>query len=155
MMQQEGYVVNVMDENKALVEISGGFSLCEHCANTTQCSSGLLNQISQPRRYLVSHNVDLQVGDRVNLVVSEGAVFRAALASYGIPLIFIIGGVITGQWLAGDDAAVIGMVVGSALGFLMLWYFERRLHNESKLTQSPFSLQKLNYNIVFLKNLKE
>lgn len=149
MMQCEACVVAVISDNKVWVEVSARPATCDHCANPARCSTGLLSQINQPRRYLVSNTLDLHVGDRVSLAIAEGTVFRAALASYGIPLLLIISGAVVGQWLSGDGAASVGMLIGLTLAFLLLRYHEQRFHGDHQLMQSPFSLQKLHQEITF------
>ena len=149
MMQCEACVVAVISDSEVWVEVSARLAACDHCSNPARCPTGLLDQMNQPRRYLMSNTLDLHVGDRVSLAVAEGTVFRAALASYGIPLILIISGAMAGQWLASDGAASIGMLVGLTLGFLLLRHREQRFHDGHHLVQYPFSLQKLRQEITF------
>lgn len=143
MMQCEACVIAVTSDNEVLIEIPGRLTACDHCPNPMGCQTGLLGQTNPSRRYLMSNTLDLCVGDRVNLVVAQGAIFRAALASYGIPLLLIISGAVVGQWLADDGAATVGMLAGLAIGFVLLRYREQRFHNGHHVMQRPFFLQKL------------
>ncbi len=149
MMQCEACVVAVISDNEVWVEVSARPAACDHCSNPARCPTSLLNQINQPRRYRMSNTLDLHVGDRVGLAVAEGTVFRAALASYGIPLLLSISGAVVGQWLSGDGAASAGVLVGLTLGFLLLQHREQRFHDGHHLMQYPFSLQKLHQEITF------
>lgn len=143
MTQCEACVVAVTSDNKVWVEVPARLAACDHCPNPIGCQTGLLGQTNQPRRYLMRNTLDLRVGDQVSLAVAEGTIFRAALASYGIPLLLALSGAIAGQWLAGDGIAALGALVGLAIGFLLLRYREQSFHDGQREGQHPFSLQKL------------
>ncbi|HEY8856125.1 MAG TPA: SoxR reducing system RseC family protein [Rugosibacter sp.] len=143
MMQCEAFVVAVTNDNEVLVEVPARLAACDHCPNPAGCqTTNLLARTNQPRRYLVSNTLGLGVGDHVSLSVAEGTVFRAAMASYGMPLILIICGAVVGQWLAGDGAAALGVLLGLIIGFILLRYRERSFHKGYRSIAHPFSLQK-------------
>lgn len=139
MTQCDAHVVAVTSNNEVWVEVRARLTACEHCPNPMGCQTGLLGQANRPRRYRMSNTLDLRVGDRVRLVVAEGTVFRAVLASYVIPLLLIISGAMIGQRLAGDEAAAGGALVGLALGFALLRRCEQSFHDG----HHPFYWQKL------------
>lgn len=143
MTQCEACVVAVTSDNKVWVEVPARLAACDHCPNPAGCQPSLLGQTNQPRRYLMRNTLNLRVGDQVSLAVAEGTIFRAALASYGIPLLLAVSGAIAGQWLAGDGIAALGALVGLAIGFLLLRYREQSFHDGQREGQHPFSLQKL------------
>jgi len=89
------------------------------------------------------NTLNLRVGDQVSMAVAEGMIFRAVLASYGIPLVLAMGGALAGQWLAGDGIAALGTLIGLTIGFLLLRRREQSFHDEQPDRQHPFSLQKL------------
>lgn len=143
MTQCEACVVAVTSDNEVWVEVPVRLAACDHCPNPAGCQTSLLGQTNQPRRYLMSNTLDLRVGDRVSMAIAEGMVFRAALESYGIPLLLVISGAVAGQWLAGDGIAALGALVGLAFGFLLLRHRGKYFHKEHHSVQHPFSLQKL------------
>ena len=143
MIQCEAHVVEMASDNDIWIEVPTRIVACDHCPTPIGCQTGLLGQTNQPRRYRMRNTLNLRVGDRVSLAVAEGTVFRAALASYGIPLLLVISGAVAGQWLAGDGASAVGALVGLAIGFLLLRHREQSFHDGHREGQPPFSLQKL------------
>jgi positive regulator of sigma E activity len=143
--QCEAYVVALTNDNKVWVEVPAKPSTCDHCPNPAGCRTSLLSQAHQPHRYLMSNTLDLHVGDRVSMAVSESTILRAALESYVIPLILTISGAVVGQWLADDGMAALGALTGLVLGFLLLRLRHRGecFHKEHHLANNLFSLQKL------------
>jgi len=50
--------------------------------------------------------------------IAEGSVLRAALRSYGVPLLLMLLGALLAQWFwPGDLAAVAGMLIGGLAGW--------------------------------------
>ncbi len=141
--QCKACVVAVTSNNEVWVEVPARLAVCDHCPNPAGCHTSLLGQVNQPRRFLMRNTLNLRVGDRVNMAIAEGMIFRAVLASYGIPLLLVISGAVVGQSLAGDGAAALGGAVGLALGFLLLRQYGKYFHKKHHSVQCLFSPQEL------------
>lgn len=86
------------------------------------CSSRRIAELFQrkPRQFLVDCDLALSPGDRIVVGIAEGSVLRSALRAYGLPLGFMLAGALLAQALQpGDGPAVVGMVLGGGLGFLL------------------------------------
>lgn len=119
------------------VEIPGRAPSCGSCKSADTCQDGLLGLSAGSRRYRVDNLVGARVGDRVQLTVTDGTLWRAALASYVWPLVLAIMAAVVGQALAGDAGAVAGTLVGAGCGFVLL----RRNEIRARQERSLFSLQ--------------
>lgn len=119
------------------VEVSARASACGSCETVDACQGGLLGAAAAPRRYRLENRIGARVGDRVQLTVAEGTVWRASLVSYVLPLLLAIGGAVIGQFHSGDVGAVLGLLAGLACGVLLL----RRNELRARRDVSLFSLQ--------------
>ncbi|HEX8963388.1 MAG TPA: SoxR reducing system RseC family protein [Rhodocyclaceae bacterium] len=101
----------------AIVEVEGLPSACGKCGDKGGCGKPQAG----PRRYAVRNTVGARVGDRVVLSVPEGAVLKAALLSYLMPLGFVIGGAAAAMARFGDGLpAIAGAAFGLAIGLMIL-----------------------------------
>jgi sigma-E factor negative regulatory protein RseC len=119
------------------VEVPERAPSCGNCKTADACQTGLLGIVTGPRRYRLENRIGARVGDHVQLIVADGTVWRASLASYVLPLLLAIGGAAIGQFAAGDTGAVIGTLVGIGCGLLLLRRNELRARGDASL----FSLQ--------------
>ena len=119
------------------VEVPGRAPTCGSCKTADACQTGLLGLSAGPRRYRLENRIGARVGDRVQLTVAEGTVWRASLMSYVLPLLLAIGGAAVGQFAAGDVGAVLGMLAGLGCSLLLLRRNELRARDDTSL----FSLQ--------------
>jgi sigma-E factor negative regulatory protein RseC len=136
MSQCEARVVAVSG-GEVWVEVAGRAPTCGNCKTADACQTGLLGLSTGPRRYRLENRIGAQVGDRVQLTVAEGTLWRASLWSYGVPLLLAIAGAIIGQFVSGDAAAVAGTLAGLVCGMVVLRLREVRARGEGNL----FSLQ--------------
>lgn len=136
-MSQCEAVVVAASGGEVWVEVPARAPVCGSCETEDACRSSLLGQGNGPRRYRLDNRIGARVGDRVQLTVAEGAVWRASLMSYVVPLLLAIGGAIIGQFVAGDVWAVLGMLAGLGCGLLLLHRNELRARSDPSL----FSLQ--------------
>jgi sigma-E factor negative regulatory protein RseC len=136
MSQCEARVVAVSG-GEVWVEVAGRAPTCGNCKTADACQTGLLGLSTGPRRYRLENRIGAQVGDRVQLTVAEGTLWRASLWSYGVPLLLAIAGAIIGQFVSGDAAAVAGTLAGLGCGMVVLRLREVRARGEGNL----FSLQ--------------
>lgn len=111
MSDTEGTVTG-LDGDHAWVAVRRA-SACGNCDGA--CASGLMAEAMGPKMYRVPNTDHACVGDVVSLSAPAGAVFRAALLSYLLPVGLALGGALAGNLLAGDGGAV-----GGVLGGLLL-----------------------------------
>ena len=121
----------------AWVEVPGRAPSCGSCKTTDACQEGLLGLSAGPRRYRLENRIGARVGDHVQLAVADGTLWRAALASYVLPLLLGIAGALIGQSLAGDTWAVMGTLAGLGCGLALLRASEIRARDDG----NRFSLQ--------------
>lgn len=136
MSQCEATVV-AAEGREVWVEVPGRAPICGSCKTADACQTGLLGLAAGPRRYRLENRIGARVGDRVQLTVADGTVWRASLQSYVRPLLLAIGGAAIGQFAAGDAGAVLGMLAGLGCGLLLL----RRNEIRARSDVSLFSLQ--------------
>lgn len=120
MLEQSARVVEASGDGVWVeaVEPSG----CGTCGGQG-CSSRRIAELLQrrPRRFRVDSGFPLVVGERVVVGIEDGSVLRAALRSYGLPLLLMLGGALLAQALwPGDISALAGLLVGGAVGWAAL-----------------------------------
>ncbi len=119
-------VVRAVDADGVHVEVAQGG--CGRCHEKGGCGGQHLTQAfcSGPRRYYVANDIGVQVGDQVTVEVAAGSLRRGANLAYGMPLLGLIGGALTGKALAGDAGAIIGGGLGLVLAY---WLLARKSRN--------------------------
>jgi len=92
---------------------------CGRCHEAGGCGGNTMSKLfcSTPRTFRVLNHGPLGVGDRVTIVIAEGAVRRSATLAYGCPLLALFVGAIAGSLLAGE----MGAMAGSLCGVLAAW----------------------------------
>jgi sigma-E factor negative regulatory protein RseC len=133
--ESEGRVTSVAGEF-AVIEVEALPSACAKCGDKGGCGKPQ----GGPRRYAVRNTIGARVGDRVVLSVPQGAVLKAAVLSYLMPLVFVIGGAAAAMALFGDGlptvaGAASGLLVGLAL--LRIWNVRMARGSGSWLRLSP------------------
>ena len=86
------------------------------------CSSRRIAELFQrkPRLFRVECDLALAPGDRVVVGIADGSVLSGALRAYGLPLALMLAGALLGQAIhPGDGAALAGLLVGGALGWVI------------------------------------
>ena len=119
MSQCDAVVVEISGRD-VWVEVPGRAPVCGSCRTADACQEGFLGLSAGPRRYRLDNRIGARVGDRVQLAVADGTVWRAALASYVLPLLLAIAGAVIGQSLAGDGWAAVGTLAGLGCGLALL-----------------------------------
>ncbi len=113
------------------VEVAALPSACGKCDDKGGCGKPQAG----PRRYAMRNTVGARVGDHVLLSVPGGAVLKAALLSYLMPLVFVIGGAAAATaWLGDGLPAVAGAVLGLAAGLVFL----RISHTQLATSREPW-----------------
>jgi len=122
MLEMRAIVLSIRGEEAEISPLGGG---CGHCNSAGGCGSGKLSQMfcsSQPRTFLVRNQAGAQVGDEVNVSLSDGVLLRSSWRIYGLPLLLLLGGGLIGASFAGETAsrdsfALFGSVLGLLSGF--------------------------------------
>lgn len=115
-------VVIEVSGGDAVVELPARAAACGNCKDSAACQDGVLG-IGGVRRYRLANRIGARVGDRVQLGIANGLLWRASLASYVVPLLLALVAAWAGQTWRGDGGAVLGLLLGLAGG---LWLLRRR-----------------------------
>lgn len=118
MTESDAVVVRVEGEH-AWVDIQTNCSSC----SSTGCGLGS-GRSRAPQR--VRNDVGARVGDQVMLAVPEGAVLRAVLFCYLLPVVLALAGGASGMAIGGEGGAIAGAMLGLAGGWTSLRVFGRR-----------------------------
>jgi sigma-E factor negative regulatory protein RseC len=101
---------------------------CGRCYEQGGCGGKNLGKLfcNSPRTFRVLNKGNSALGDRVTIAISEGVVRRSAVLAYGLPLLALFAGSITGSELAGETGAILGAIVGLISAWLGLHYAQIR-----------------------------
>lgn len=110
MTESEAIVVRV-DGDHLWLGVDNG---CSGCDKVSSCGAG------EGRLQRVRNTIGARAGDKVIIAVPEGAVLKAALRSYLVPLMLALGGAVAGTSFGGDPGAVVGTLLGLAVGWMSL-----------------------------------
>jgi positive regulator of sigma E activity len=91
---------------------------------------------SVPRTFRVLNPGNSAVGSRVTVVIAEGSVRRSVILAYGLPLLALFLGAISGSTVAGEAGAIIGSLCGLLGAWLALRYAQR--HGALDPRSQPF-----------------
>ncbi|MBK9956921.1 MAG: SoxR reducing system RseC family protein [Rhodocyclaceae bacterium] len=117
-MTEHEAVVMRLDGDHAWLDVA----VASGCSS---CTQGGCAGRAKRRPQRVRNTVGARVGQRVIVSVPEGAVLRATLWSYGLPLMLMLLGAASGLTLAGDAGAVAGTVAGLLLSLVALRFVDR------------------------------
>ena len=100
-------------------------SSCGACAGKG-CGSSVFNRLWHPDEpeYQVDNPIGARPGDAVVVGLPDGALLGAVLASYGMPLLLLVGGAGLGNALGGEPGAILGGLCG--LGMAAFWLRRHR-----------------------------
>lgn len=90
---EEGTVVEA-GSGRATVAVAMS-DACEECSAKVFCAAGEAKQ----NTVIARDPFGVHEGDHVRIVVHGGDMFRAAFLLYGIPLLLVLGGVLTGTYV--------------------------------------------------------
>lgn len=113
-MTESDAVVTRIEGDYAWVDLQSG---CTTCGASGGC--GLSNGKGRPQQRLLN-GVGAKVGDRVVVGVPDGAVLRAALYCYLLPLATVFALAAGGMAVANETGAIFGALAGLALGWLVV-----------------------------------
>jgi len=117
--------ITALDGEYAIVRMEE--SGCGRCHEEGGCGGNNLGKLfcNTPRTFRVLNPGASGVGDRVNVVIADGAIRRSALLAYGLPLLALFAGALAGLALGGDGGAMLGAVIGLSLSWLALRQMQR------------------------------
>lgn len=122
-MTENEATVTAVEGDFALIEVAGTASACGNCGDKGSCGTSQAG----PRRYAVRNAVGARAGDAVIVSAPEGAVLKAAVLTYLMPLLFVMGGAAVGmEWVGEGLPAVAGAVAGLMAGMTMLRFVNAR-----------------------------
>jgi len=115
MIEETGLVVSVQGE---LAEVEGQpRSSCESCAVKGTCTSLLARYFGPKRLLLRAHNtIGAKPGERVVIGLSEGNLLAASVLAYLVPLLAMIGGAVTGAFIAERLAPAYTQILSAVTG---------------------------------------
>lgn len=130
MLTETGRVVAVESDSLWVETIRQ--STCGSCQASKGCGHGLLNRIRSHRhgliRVLPGREIPANCGvdDEVRIGIPEGVVLQGSLLVYLLPLLGMLAGAGSAEWLGGSEpytvlGAVIGFAAGAALVRLHAW----------------------------------
>ena len=119
MIEQLGTVVEVRDGAAGIT--ASAASACGGCASQGGCGTASLMRFFQRRqRLLWARNAPAaRPGDQVLVGLDEGALVRAALAAYAVPLAGLLVGAMLGERLADPNLKELGAAVAGLMGLLV------------------------------------
>lgn len=96
--------------------VSEAPSSCRACAGKG-CGSSVFARFwhADEAEYPVANPIGADVGEAVIIGLPDGALLHAALASYGIALLMLLGCAMLGKFTAGEPGAIFGGLSGLAL----------------------------------------
>jgi sigma-E factor negative regulatory protein RseC len=121
-MSENEAVVTRVDGDHIWVDVNSRSS-CSSCEQAAGCGLGD-GKGKPPQR--MRNLVGARVGDIVSIDVPDGAVIKAAVLSYLLPLAIALSGAAAGMAIGGDGTAVLGAIVGLLIGWIGLRQAARR-----------------------------
>ena len=115
---------------------------CGSCNARTGCGSHLLNELGPESEHQlkIAISLPLEVGQKVEVGISEGSLLRSAALVYLTPLVGLIAGGDLFQTLFITDAfTALGAISGAGLGFLLARVIASKIEGQS--TYQPAILQ--------------
>jgi sigma-E factor negative regulatory protein RseC len=126
MIEEQAIVVSV-DKGFVNVETSST-SGCGSCQSSASCGAGLVSSLfgRKSRTLRIRNTVNARKGDTVTIGLNRLALVVASLMIYLLPLLMLIAGAITGEWLATalalnviDLFSIIGGLAFAVLAFIL------------------------------------
>jgi len=139
-------VVVELADSDAWVELPARAGSCGNCSRHAACAESLVGNAGV-RRYRLANSIGARVGDRVELNVGDGTVWKATVASYVLPLLLALAGAVAGQAGGDDVGALAGTLLGLATGVWMLRRRELRARYENQLISMQFPLREPRFEV--------
>ena len=113
-------IVTALDGLHVLVQTEQ--SGCGRCHEDGGCGGNTIGNMlcSTPKAFRLQNSGNLRVGDRVTIVIPEGAIRQTAMRAYLIPLLALLAGAFVGHGIAGETGAMIGSLASLSLAWISL-----------------------------------
>jgi sigma-E factor negative regulatory protein RseC len=115
---------------------------CDSCSVQQGCGSGVLSKMFSGRRtrLRVANTLGARVNDQVLVGIDDRMLVRASLATYFMPLVWMLLGAIAGSMAGGifeaidaEGASAVGGLAGLGIGFMWLRGYARRSFHQPQL----------------------
>ena len=131
---------------------------CGHCASRDSCGTGIVSKAMPGRSHQINiaTTETITLGQVVEIGLSERSMLSSALLVYMLPLLFLIGGSVIGQYVFIDLAAsnqlgvIVSAAVSTAVGLMIARHYAKRLDGDAAYKPSlirvlglPISADKL------------
>ncbi len=124
-------------QGRAWLKVTDAGGGCGRCDEPGGCRSVQITQaFGLPRgEFALPLVAGIDAGDRVVITIPDGAPLQAALASYGLGVVLLLGGAAVGSFsTSGTDlAAAVGAVAGLGLAVLINRLLARSRHWRARL----------------------
>ncbi|MEA3640042.1 MAG: SoxR reducing system RseC family protein [Lamprobacter sp.] len=116
-------------------------STCGACSARSGCGVSLLDRVlgRRPQRLLLVDKLKVRAGDEVIVGIPEGALLKAAVAAYMVPLVGLLAGALLGDLMLSDVAGVLDQgwplltgVLGFVAGLVVTRLYSRRLATDPR-----------------------
>ncbi|MCF1427172.1 MAG: SoxR reducing system RseC family protein [Shewanella sp.] len=143
MMEQQARVLSQTYADWVQVEVEMK-SACNHCDNSEQCGTASVAKAFsvKEQRFSVPADRQYEPGDLLKLGLPESVVLKSAALVYLPPLFGLLGGGLTGQWLAslnGWSTNSLAMF-GGFFGALLCWCLGKRAARQLEAEAQPVIL---------------
>lgn len=141
MITEKAWVAAVDEDGHAWLETQRK-TACGSCAVQQGCGTGVLSKVFSERRtrLRVSNVLGAAVGDQVLVGIDDSMLVRASIATYLMPLVWMLLGAIAGSMIAGilqspqsEGISALGGLAGLAVGFLWLRRYARHAFHQPEL----------------------
>lgn len=137
-MRELGKVVAI--ENDSVWVETSRQTACGSCSAQKGCGTSLLSKLFPNRQHYVrvlgqsAQLNEISIGDEITLEVSDGLIVKASLFMYLFPIVALLVGASVGdEYGRGDGFAVLGGIVGLALGLAVVKLYSWRGRNNPDL----------------------
>ena len=137
----------LVDAVGTVIEVDGDHAVvrldetgCGRCQEEGGCGGHNIGTMlcATPRSFRLANPDHKQVGDRVHIVIADGALRRGAMLAYGWPLLALLAGAFAGSAVAGDAGAIAGGLAALIGVWLLLRrYLPSRAGNEHLADAEP------------------
>ena len=133
MIEEEAIVI---DQNGEFAEVDIiRTKPCGLCGKTQGCGNSIWGKVFsfQKRKIKIQNKINAKVGEKVKLVIEENYLLKASLLLYGLPLLFLFGGMIASEYnlVATNDFVVfLGGILGFTLGIILLKFITAQNHTK-------------------------
>lgn len=156
MITEEAVIVSI-DNDETWIETQRK-SVCGQCSANKGCGTSVLSKVVGNKHSTMKaiNKIDARVGDQVVVGLSEEALLKGASMTYLLPLLYLIGFSILGQWVStylqlqdNELLVIIFAAAGFYLGFRHVKRFSRSISTNEQY--QPVILNKINHSSVFVK----